>query len=595
MYKYLRLKTLTLALGTIFVTVTTVISINLPVQEMLDESPWKWAGLYFLVMAFFLILGGTIMYRRLTPAVRFLEARENGEKPAPELVETVRKVVLTYPIIGTLRVGLFITAGVVLLGVLASVFMKTEWGGFGFYFLIGSISLVFLTTFIFFILKRSLRPVVEVLFLEDPDIWKREVTVRIPIRAKLIAGFACLVAIMGLLIIVTNSYFIDIFQEHVTNPLLIEELQATVWKSTLVALMIAAFMGAVIAWFISGDIAWPLVQITDAAESISKNERREGVPWISEDETGSLATAINRMATGMLTSLQGEVTRAEDLLDSMRDTVATLAKSADSIAEISSRQATGAGEQAAGAQEAASASIEISAVARRIAEHAKAVEQMSDRTKEAGENGGGDLNDAVRGIKSVAERFRKVSDAMRDVGERSLEIRLVLEIVEEISTQINLLAVNAALEAVGAGQAGRRFRQVAVEVERLAEKTSDAIGRIDVIVGEVSSSINAALVMAEEASEAAFASADVAEGLQESFSDILDLVKSTNQLAHEIELSTNQQNTACDQMVETIQGFVDSAGEVEADTGSLARSVQDLADQAERIRKLTESDDSTFI
>ncbi len=589
MGKRMRLKAMILVLGTIYITVTIVLLALVPIEEMLGEARWKWVGLYFLVMLFFSGIGGAILYFRLTTAVKLLEAHEKKEKPSPELIESTRKLVLTYPAIGTLRVGLFIVVGITVLGMFSLWLMDLDWAAFRFYLAVASTSIIFTVTFVFFILKRTFRPVVKILFQEDPDIWEGKVSLRISIRTKLIVGFLCMVAVMGLLILVTNSYFIGLFQKHISDLLVLEELQMSVWKNTLIALFVATLMGAVIAWLISGDIAWPLKLISDAAESISRGKRREGVPWISEDETGALATAINRMTTGLLVTLQGEVTRAENLLKSLGETVKTLAKSADSIAEISSRQAESASEQTNNAQQAGAASVEISAVARRIADHAKDVEEMSARARESGEAGGQDLNDAIRGINSAANRFKKVSEAVRNLGERSREIRYVLELIEEISTQINLLAINASLEAVGAGDAGRRFGVVAVEVGRLAEKTTEAIGRIDIIIKEVSSAVNDTLVMAEETGEAIFASADVAQGLEESFQHILELVNSTNRLALEIEKSTLEQNTACDQMVETIQGFAELADEIEADTRDLAGSVQSLADHAERLKNSTQN------
>jgi methyl-accepting chemotaxis protein len=136
---------------------------------------------------------------------------------------------------------------------------------------------------------------------------------------------------------------------------------------------------------------------------------------------------------------------------------------------------------------------------------------------------------------------------------------------------------------------------VATEVRRLAENAYDAIHRIDAIIKEVSTAVNDTLNIAAEANEAATASADVAGGLQESFTRILELVNSTNQLAREIEDATLQQTTACDLMVDTIQGFANAANDVKDDAHDLTKSVQDLADQAERLKKLSSTQDPSFI
>jgi len=127
---------------------------------------------------------------------------------------------------------------------------------------------------------------------------------------------------------------------------------------------------------------------------------------------------------------------------------------------------------------------------------------------------------------------------------------------------------------------------VAYEVGRLSEKTSDAISRIHEIIEDALSAIEGASALARESEEAARASADVANGLEESFKRIFDLVNSTNQLAKEIGQATLQQTTASDLMVETIQNFADTAGQFESDSQLLDLSVRELAEQADRLRKL---------
>jgi len=585
----LRLKALVSVLAIICFTVTTAIFIIIPKSEFVGEARWKWLWLYLGLMSCLLGFGGTILFLKMRVVVKLLDTWEKGEKASSDTIEAAHKFLLTYPTIGTLRAAAFVVVGTILFGVLSLWLLHLSREGVRFALLAGLSSIVFVMTFMFFILKRLLRPVVGILFQLDPHIWEKRMPLRIPIRAKLMFGSACMVALMGLLILVTNTHFISVFQSHISDPALLESFQASVWRSTLFALAIAAGMGAVVALLISSDLSWPLSQIAAAAESISQNQSREGVPWLSEDETGALATSINRMTTGLLATLHGEVARAESLLKNLSETINTLAQSADSITRVSSRQAEGAAAQAVNAQQASNASVEISDVARQIADRAQAVKQMSARAREAGENGGQDLNDTVRGIHGVANRFQKVSQAVRNLGERSGEIRIVLELMEEISTQINLLALNASLEAVGAGQSGKRFSVVATEVKRLAEKTYDAIQRIDLIISEVSAAVNDAVDIAAEASQAATAGAEVAEGLKDSFNRILDLVNSTNQLAREIEDATLQQTTACDMMVSTIESFAGAANDVKDDAHNLAKSVRDLAEQAERLNKLSSS------
>lgn len=589
MGKRLEIKTMVLVLGIVIVVMTTAMLVSYPVLTEFGSSFATMFGTYGVILAVLLIAGAIRLHIRFRPMVRFMEMRERGEKPDHELFEATRILAIKYPLIGSKSVAMFITIGSFFLAGAMWLKWHRPWGEVLYALIVCLGAIIFVVTFNFFAVKIALRPVIEELFKEKPSVWELPPPIRISIRAKVFLASLCLLAVMALLVLSMNTYFISMLEQHLGNTSFIADFRGTVLKTTLVGLLIAGVIGLIVGTLLSGDLGWPLKQITDAAEQISRNERQDVIPWMSEDESDTLAASLNRMTQGLLANLKGEVLKAENLLVSLRETVITLARSADSISEVTTRQTGRAGEQTTDAQEVSSASIEISAAARRISTHAQAVEDMSKRARDASENGGDDLGAAVAGITTVANRFKKVNDAIQKLGERSQEIRLIVELIEEISSQIDLLALNATLEAAGAGQVGLRFGVVATEVGRLAEKTSDAIARIHIIIEDALSAIELTSELARESEEAARASADVAKGLEESFKRIFDLVSSTNQLAKEIGQATMQQTTSSDLMVETIQNFANTAGQVEADSRMLDVSVRELADQAERLRKLSTS------
>src|ERR1700691_4992717 len=131
---------------------------------------------------------------------------------------------------------------------------------------------------------------------------------------------------------------------------------------------------------------------------------------------------------------------------------------------------------------------------------------------------------------------------MLDLGKKSQEIGSVLDIVSELAEQTNILAINATIEAIGAGETGKRFAVVADEIRKLADRVGGSTKEVRTLIDDVRSAVNTTVMATETGSKAVDAGARQFGDLASSFKQISGLVTTTTNAAREIELSTKQQS-----------------------------------------------------
>jgi methyl-accepting chemotaxis protein len=352
--------------------------------------------------------------------------------------------------------------------------------------------------------------------------------------------------------------------------------------ATLTAMIILA---AAITYALHRMIALPISQMGQTARLIGRGELTAKVAISSEDEIGQLGQAFNEMTDNLSTS----IARNNSIIANISDTVDHISNSTTDMFSISAQQSSGATEQAASVYEASSTSKEIAASASRIAETAEEVATFARETNAATGRGKDELGLAIGRVRAVTERTEEVAHRMVELGARSQKISGIIDIIKEISEQTNLLALNAAIEAAGAGEAGRRFAVVAQEIRRLAGRTLDATQTVREIIEEIQSSTNTTVMVTEQSMTVARESQAIIENMNLTFQNILDMVDKTLNASTQINLSTRQQTTACEQMVATIMEVSDVAGEVERGAKESESALSRLRELSDTLKQLAES------
>ncbi len=334
----------------------------------------------------------------------------------------------------------------------------------------------------------------------------------------------------------------------------------------------------------------PLRRVTAAANRLADGSLDETIEQTSLDEVGQLAAAFNRMSQVIVGNLREQIGKSDQMVLSVRDAIQQLSGSASGIMAIAAQQASGSTEQATAVQQATTTSEEIAVTARQVAENSERVESMARTAGVASSSGKEAVGDAMSGMVSLREQVQSIAEAMLELGEDSQKIGGIVDIIDEISDQTNLLSLNAAIEAAGAGEAGKRFSVVANEVKRLAERTVDATGQIKALIGQIQKATNATIMLTEEGTKGVDAASELVARVSTELDNINSSIDETQTAAGEIKLSTQQQTTASEQMVETIAEVRDVAMQVAESAHETTQAIGDLTSLAERLKTMVEDD-----
>jgi methyl-accepting chemotaxis protein len=366
----------------------------------------------------------------------------------------------------------------------------------------------------------------------------------------------------------------------------IAHLRNTVALSMLLVLAVASLT----IYLVVARAIRPLLIVTKVAERIADGQLEETIEIKSDDEIGKLARAFNKMTQVIVKNLKSEIDKSGRLIVSVKEAIQQLSSSANEIMAISTQQSSGATEQASAVQEATTTSEEIAVTAKQVAENALRVEAQAEQASSACASGVQAVGSAVDGMGQLKAQVQSIAEAMLQLGENSQKIGGIVDIIDEISDQTNLLSLNAAIEAAGAGEAGKRFSIVAVEVKRLAERTVDATGQIKGLIEQLQKATNSTIILTEEGTKGVDAASTRVARVSEALTNILAMVQETTGAAREIKLSTQQQTTASEQMAETIAEVRDVAAQVAASAEETAQAIAELTGLAERLKELVEEE-----
>jgi methyl-accepting chemotaxis protein len=290
----------------------------------------------------------------------------------------------------------------------------------------------------------------------------------------------------------------------------------------------------------------------------------------------------------VLVALAG-VTISRSLSSQIGVAVRHIQTSAAELQAAANQQATGAKEQATAMSEVTTTISELLATSRQIAESARRVADIAGQT--ASQARSGDVT-VVRGSEAVAAIKRQVDaivSHMLELGKKSQQIGAVLDIVAELAEQTNILAINATIEAAGAGESGRRFGVVADEIRKLADRVGGSTKEIRGLIDDVRAAVNTTVMTTETGSKAVEAGADQFGQVAASFRQISGQVATTTEAAKEIELSTKQQATAVEQVNLAITNVAQASKESEVSTGQTLRTAVELASLSRDLLKLVEA------
>ena len=228
--------------------------------------------------------------------------------------------------------------------------------------------------------------------------------------------------------------------------------------------------------------------------------------------------------------------------------VGHIQSSSAQLEAAAAQQATGGRDQASAMNEITTTISELLITSRQIADNAKRVSQIAEDTASAAQAGDSTIDQTRQSIQQIRAQVDLIVQHMLSLGEKSQQIGGVVDLVSELAEQTNILAINATIEASGAGEWGRRFAVVAEEIRKLADRTAGSAKEIRALIDDVRGAVNTTVMATEIGAKSVDAGSRQFDDATNSFRRIAQLVATTNDATREIELSTKQQTTAVEQV-----------------------------------------------
>jgi methyl-accepting chemotaxis protein len=312
-------------------------------------------------------------------------------------------------------------------------------------------------------------------------------------------------------------------------------------------LIVGIGVGGWLAYLFATVLTRPVRRLTSATSAAAKErDLTQKVEVVSTDEIGQLAGAFNNMV-GNLRGLTLQI----------RDAGLEMTAAANQLRASSEEQSSGATEQSATVTEVTTTIEELARTAATISASCQQLSKAADVT--------------VNGMRLIDEKITSMAKRMVVLGEKSQAIGNITKLIDDLADQTNLLALNAAIEAARAGEAGRGFAVVAAEVRKLAERSTESTEEIRGVITEIQGETNAAIMGVEEATKAAN------KGLEQT--------EQTISVIREISLSTQQQRSAADQIVQAMRNVDEVSKQFSASTKQVVSSAHQIGRLADDFKK----------
>lgn len=397
--------------------------------------------------------------------------------------------------------------------------------------------------------------------------------------------------------------------------------QVKATRQTLVLVGVVALVAsALIVLFLTRLIAAPLLKISAIAERIARGELSEDSdPGERRDEVGILAQAFSRMTAGLRSMAkvadqiaEGDLTvsvqpqserdmlgnafammvaRMRGLTAELAEGINVLSSSVSQISTSTSQFAASATETAVAISETTTTVEEVRQTAQVSSQKARFVSDSAQKVTAVAESGQRSTDGMISGMDRIQQQMESIAESMVRLSDQSQAVGQIVATVEDLAGQSKLLAVNASIEAVKAGEHGKGFAVVAQEVKSLAEQSRQATAQVRTILGDIQRATNAAVLVTEQGSAAVEAGVRQSEHAAQSIQALSSSVAEAAQAAVQIAASSQQQLVGVDQVASAMESIktastqnVDSAKQLESAAVSIKLLGERLKDLASAYR-----------
>ena len=295
---------------------------------------------------------------------------------------------------------------------------------------------------------------------------------------------------------------------------------------------------------------------------------------VTEDFTGAIAESFNDMAE----QISEVVKNVKDVTLQVISTSQEVSRSTENLAETSEMQAVQV-------SDAIRAINEISASIQQVAENAARSAKVSEQSTLHAKEGADAVRTTNRAMESIREHAQETARAIKRLGESSQEVGNIVQLINDIADRTSILALNASIQAAMAGDAGRGFAVVAEEVQRLAERSTNATKQIDTLIKNIQGEINEVGASMEESIQRVVEGSKLADGARIKLQEIETVSTQLGDLIKSISMASRQQAKASEEIAKTME----EVGEISAQTSAASRqtavSMKSLAQMSSQLNE----------
>ena len=310
------------------------------------------------------------------------------------------------------------------------------------------------------------------------------------------------------------------------------------------------------------------------------------------DEMGDLADGDLTVRAEVRENITGAIADSINYtIDSLRDLVTGINRASEQVNTATGQaQATSVGLLSAAEKQSAQIAETTEAVGNmtrsilQVSSNASQASQVAQRSLQAATQGSLAVQNTIAGMNGIREQIQETSKRIKRLGESSQEIGEIVELISDITEQTNILALNAAIQAASAGEAGRGFTVVAEEVQRLAERSSEATKQIGAIVKTIQTDTNSAVAAMEKSTEGVVEGARLSDAAGKALTEIETVSNSLARLIQSISSATEAQTEVASTVTKNMQQIQEITSQTTEGTKLTAESVGQLTKLSEELR-----------
>lgn len=295
---------------------------------------------------------------------------------------------------------------------------------------------------------------------------------------------------------------------------------------------------------------------------------------VTEDITGAIADSVNYT-----------VEELRLLVGSVQNTAQRVAQTTAQVDSTSSQLLATSAEQLREIRETGQSILDMADRITQVSAQAQESAAVARQSRQAAEDGQRAVQNTINGMNAIRDQIQETSKRIKRLGESSQEIGEITELISDITEQTNVLALNAAIQAASAGEAGRGFSVVAEEVQRLAERSADATRQIAALVKTIQTDTLDAVAAMERSTQGVVEGARLSDSAGAALAEIDAVSRKLADLIEQIAQTSQNEAALAGEVAGNIQHIFAVTEQTGNSTRTTAEQVQELAKMAEELRQ----------